>query len=241
MMRGIVNCPNCNSAMTSLTLDGQLGRNVDIDQCTACQAFWFDAHESLQLTPAATLKLFTVIGQQATAAKTPLGDILKCPRCSMRLVPTHDMQMNTAFQYSRCPHDNGRFISYVDFLREKNFLKPLSPQQLAELRQNVQTINCSSCGAPIDLAHDSACSHCGAPLSMIDMAQIKQVISGLQQADRSNQPVDPTLPLQLAAARSEVETELAPYSHDEHYWKDASRLGLVGAGLTAVARWLFED
>ena len=53
-----------------------------------------------------------------------------------------------------------------DFLREKNFVRPLSADQLTALRQNVQSVNCSNCGAPIDLAKTSACGHCGSPLEV---------------------------------------------------------------------------
>lgn len=223
--------------MAALALDGQLGRTLTIDQCSTCQALWFDQHESLQLAPASTLKLFQLIGQQTTAPR-PRGEVLKCPRCGLRLVPTHDQQHNTPFQYFRCGREHGRFIGYVDFLREKNFIRPLSAQQLTELRQNVRTINCSNCGAPVDLVHALSCSHCGSPLSMLDMAQVGRVVSQLQQADRRDKPIDPSLPLDLERARQEVENTFAAFSTESKYWADATTFGLVGAGLNAVARWL---
>jgi Zn-finger nucleic acid-binding protein len=37
--------------MQEQTLEGRLGRTVTIDLCHQCQGFWFDAHESLNLTP----------------------------------------------------------------------------------------------------------------------------------------------------------------------------------------------
>ncbi len=105
-----------------------------------------------------------------------------CPRCQARLVPTHDLQRNTRFQYLRCPQEHGRLTTFYDFLREKNFITPLSPDQVAALRANVSTVQCSNCGAPIDLAHSSECRQCGSPLSMIDMAQARDLVAALQQA-----------------------------------------------------------
>ena len=61
------------------------------------------------------------------------------------------MQRATRFSYLHCPNDHGRLTTFFDFLREKDFIRPLTAEQLQELRQNVQTVNCSNCGAPIDV------------------------------------------------------------------------------------------
>jgi hypothetical protein len=177
--------------MTELTLDGHLGTSLSIDLCTVCQAFWFDARESLQLTPGATLRLFREIGDRRSDAKAAAALEGHCPRCTMRLKPVHDMQRTTRFQYLRCPAGHGRLISFVDFLREKNFLTPLSADQLEALRRNVQTVNCSNCAAPIDLAKSSICTHCGSPLSMIDFRQAQALIDQLRDADAGEVNVDP--------------------------------------------------
>ena len=90
------------------------------------------------------------------------------------------MQRRTRFQYWRCDNGHGRLITFMDFLREKDFVRPLTPQQLEELRQNIQTINCSNCGAAIDLVEDSVCAHCGAAVSMLDLQQMARTVGQLQ-------------------------------------------------------------
>src|SRR5262245_14818212 len=97
-----MNCPNCSTAMTSMTLEGHLTPPVEIDLCTACQAFWFDKYESLRLAPASTLKLIKLIGEHSTSGKPTFAPNLRCPRCAARLLKTHDMQRNTRFSYWRC-------------------------------------------------------------------------------------------------------------------------------------------
>ena len=119
------------------------------------------------------------------AAAGSVGRVLKCPRCRSRLLDTQDMQRNTRFSYSRCPHGHGRFTTFFNFLREKDFVRPLSAAQLDELRQHVQTVNCSNCGAPIDLAHASSCGHCGSALSILDMQQAEKVVEQLRRAVRA--------------------------------------------------------
>jgi hypothetical protein len=168
--------------MTRLTLDARLGATLEIDLCAACRAFWFDQYEELRMAPSATLKVFGIISQQASAPATPLTGSLRCPRCQGRLLLTRDIQRHTPFQYWRCDAGHGRLMAYIDFLREKDFVRPLTSQQLDELRQNVHTINCSNCGAAIDLAKDSVCAHCGSAVSILDLRQMARTIDQLQTA-----------------------------------------------------------
>lgn len=224
--------------MQEHTLDGHHGRPIVIDVCLPCQSFWFDSHESLSLTPGATLALFRVIGGQTAHRRVTNADVARCPRCRSRLQLTQDMQRTTKFSYLRCPHGHGRLTTFFDFLREKDFIRPLTAQQIEELRQNVSIVNCSNCGAPVDVVKGAACAHCGSPLSMLDMQQAAALVEQLQRADaRERQPVDPALPLELARARRQVEQAFA-FERDAAWFREASSEGLVEAGLNAVARWL---
>jgi hypothetical protein len=224
--------------MQEHALDSVLGRPVVIDLCEPCQSLWFDGRESLQLSPAATLSLFRIIGERAARPLLQDGDASKCPRCKGRLRRTRDMQRSTRFEYFKCPNEHGRLISFFEFLKEKDFIKPLTKPQLAELRQNVQTLHCSSCGSSIDLARDAACGHCGSTLSMLDMSQAERVVQQLRDADRSGNPVDPMLPINLALARRQAESAFAGLPDQRAWFDDVSTVGLVGAGLHLVARFL---
>jgi len=224
--------------METHTLDGHLGRPVSIDLCQSCQAFWFDTRESVSLTPGSTLTLFRIIGEHA-ARPQHMADTSTCPRCRVRLRHTHDMQRGTRFQYFACPSGHGRLTSFFDFLKEKNFIRPLSAQQIAELRQNVQTVNCSNCGAPVDLTKGTACAHCRSPLSMLDMTQAEALVAQLQNAEnRTLEPVDPSLPLELARARRDVELSFSRLEGNSAWLGPDSSNDLVWAGLNAIARWM---
>jgi hypothetical protein len=223
--------------MTALTLDGHSGAAVAVDMCESCHAFWFDGYESLQLSPGSTLKLFTRIGELTTGTKPAISPVLHCPRCRSHLLTAHDRQRATPFEYWRCGHGDGRFITFFNFLREKSFIKALSAKELAELRQNVQIINCSNCGGSIDLTHESACPHCGSPLSMLDMNQAHTLVAQLREA-ATPRPIDPALPLNLARARREVDEAFATMDKGDAWWSDASSSGLVEAGVAAITRWL---
>lgn len=215
-------CPNCRAEMRLLTLDGHYGRPVAIDLCPACQAFWFDGLESVQLDPASVLELFRVVGEAAGGGRAPLSDSARCPRCSVQLVRTFDQQRQSRFEYRRCPAGHGRLTSFFNFLKEKDFIKPLTAAQIEELRRNLRSVNCSNCGAPVDLAQGTACTHCASPLSMLDVGQAEALVAALQ----------------AKAAGRDVPSMFGSFERDQAWYGTASSDGLVNATLIAFARWL---
>jgi hypothetical protein len=217
-----------------MRLDSRLGMPITIDACTNCGTFWFDEFESPQLSPASILTLFQLIGNAAGSPSPARPTVLRCPRCRAHLLVTHDVQRHTAFEYWRCDANHGRLISFYNFLREKDFIRPLSVAQLSELRDNLQTVRCSGCGAPVDVIQHSSCTHCGAPLSLLDMHQATRLIEDLKQA-ATPRAVDPALPFELMRAAHESEANSALGASQE-WWKDAGSAGLVAAGLSALAR-----
>lgn len=229
-------CPGCSVAMTALTVDGHLGTTVSIDLCAGCQVIWFDRLESLRLSASGTLRLFRTVGEGKQTSPPPLRDPLKCPRCDLRLLLTNDRQRNTPFRYRRCARDHGRLITFFDFLREKDFVRPLSAQQLAALRASVAMVNCSNCGAPIDLTHASECAHCSTPISMLDLAQIEATAADLQRAEEASHRVDPQLPDRMKREQEAVDALFAALRADTS-GAAPSGSGLVEVGLRLIAGW----
>jgi Zn-finger nucleic acid-binding protein len=227
--------------MKEHTLDSHTGRAMVVDVCAPCQSLWLDGRENLQLTPGATLALFRVIGEHVAMPQRTDADTAKCPRCRGRLRKTQDMQRATKFEYLRCPNGHGRLMTFFDFLKEKDFVRPLTPNQIAELRKNIQMVNCSNCGAPVDLSRGSTCAHCGSPLSMLDLNQAETLVARLRDADRTDKPVDPALPLALARARREAEEAFIGLPKTDRWFEEDLSLGLVAAGLTALVRLLKSD
>jgi hypothetical protein len=103
---------------------------------------------------------------------------------------THDLQRTTRFTYYRCPNGHGRFTPFVQFLREKDFIRPLSPAELARLRKTIRVVQCSSCGAPVDLEKDTACPYCRAPIAILDPDAVSATVHALQTAETKRTTVD---------------------------------------------------
>ncbi|MBL0170453.1 MAG: hypothetical protein IPP90_06910 [Gemmatimonadaceae bacterium] len=158
--------------------------DVTIDMCWVCHAIWFDQYESAQLAPAAVIALFRRIHEHRAQAPSALGEHLQCPRCQSALVLTHDRQRNTRLSYHRCPLGHGRLTTFMQFLREKEFVRSLTAAEVETLKATVSQVRCSSCGALINLGIDVACSYCRAPLAMLDADAVEKALSTLAEADR---------------------------------------------------------
>ena len=128
--------------MAPLDLDRKASGKLTVDLCGACQAIWFDSFESAQLTPGATLDLFRTIHTAQPEVPHALSAQLPCPRCETLLALTHDLQHTTRLTYYRCRYGHGRFTPFFQFLREKNFVRPLDPAELERLKASVRTIRC---------------------------------------------------------------------------------------------------
>lgn len=171
-----MDCPNCKSAMESQSFDRHLAGEVAVDLCFPCHLIWFDSAESLQLAPAGVLELFKQIHRHEKSERRPLSTQFGCPRCNRRLRRTEDMSKGGRFRYFRCGKDHGRLTPFFDFLREKQFVRALTSGEIARVRAQISQVQCSGCGAPIDLARDTRCTHCAAPLSILDADAVEKAV-----------------------------------------------------------------
>jgi len=223
--------------MSSMTLEAHLSVPIEIELCMPCQTFWFDKYESLKLSAASILQLMKLIGEHSGGSPATISKSLPCPRCSANLQLTNDMQRSTRFNYWRCSKEHGKLIRFFDFLKEKNFIRPMPAGEVEELKKNVRSVNCSNCGAPIDLVTSSACTHCGSAISVLDMHQAQQTLAQLQKAAEPR-PIDPALPLELAMAKRDVERLFGPTGSGRDRWDTDSSPDIVEEVLTAVSKWL---
>lgn len=178
-----VACPSCAQPMGKRALPNHDGAQVCLDLCYPCHAIWFDRAESMQLAPRAVIELFRDIHARHGAPRRALPERLRCPRCQARLELTHDLARTGRFSYWRCPGDHGRLTPFFQFLREKHFVRSLTPAELRSLRADVKQVRCSGCGAPIDVQRDTACRFCKAPLAVLDADAVEKALRAWSQAE----------------------------------------------------------
>jgi len=206
-----MNCPGCTLEMDVQRFPANYGGEVEIDVCSHCNGIWFDGRESLQLSPGATLNLFRVLYARNDQAKAQLVANKSCPRCAAALVETHDMQRGTRFTYFRCA-THGRYITFFQFLREKNLVRAPNPKELQQLRDQVKTVKCSNCGAPIELALSTQCTHCSAPVSILSEENIKQTLTDLQKREEKRTTVAPDAAARIVQAQLQAQRAYDQYT-----------------------------
>lgn len=188
-------CPGCGVAMQAEHFERTAGGELEIEICYACRAIWFDHMESAQLAPGGTIELFKKIHQHRDDGYHTLPARLPCPRCREPLKLTNDIVKTGRVSYYRCVSNHGRLTTFFHFLREKKFVRNLTPKELNTIKAKIAEVRCSGCGGPVDIQHDTACGYCRAPLSVLDAQAVEKALAEL--SDRQRHGSDP---VQVAAA-----------------------------------------
>ncbi|MEQ1516992.1 MAG: zf-TFIIB domain-containing protein [Usitatibacteraceae bacterium] len=197
-------CPSCSGTMESVALVTHIGTRVEIDTCWPCHVIWFDNMESTSLSPGSVIEMFKRIHAARDSGRNLLKMVVACPQCKAKLKETTDLAKGGRFSYSRCQNGHGRLISFMQFLREKNFIRSLQPNEITALSVKVKQIRCSSCGGPINLEHDKSCLHCGSAISVLDEAAVEKALLTLHTHEVARSTVDPE---KLADGLLAAETE----------------------------------
>jgi transcription elongation factor Elf1 len=225
--------------MQTLEFERLLLGQVALDFCFPCQLVWFDEHESTQLAPGGVIEVFKAFDAHRAPTRNPLPELLDCPRCNSRLALTHDLQRTTHFTYYRCGWGHGRLTPFVQFLLEKSFVRPLSGGELASLKARIRTVQCSNCGASVDLQRDTACPYCRSPLAILDPDAIAKTLRELNAAELEMKTIDvdrlaDALIARPSGARDGLAFERA--DSDDRPWSG----DLVSAGIAIIGSLLLR-
>ena len=246
----IMRCSSCNSAMERVTLASHMGTPVEIDVCWPCRVIWFDNLESASLSAGSVIELFKRIHMARDGNRNLLKNVTCCPICATTLKNTSDLGKSGRFTYARCENCHGRLISFVQFLREKNFIRTLQPHEISNLSVTVKQIRCSSCGGPINLESDKACTHCGAAISVLDEVAVEKALAVLQAKEMQRNTLDPSrlgdviMVIEANASRNRALQSSQQGPHNQNQWLGniaaSNRLAdLVESGIgAALAVWL---
>ncbi len=168
--------------MTVQNLAGVTGGKVEIDLCFGCRGIWFDPQENLKLAPSAVVDLFEMLNAHRHDAVSPLANQLNCVRCGRALAQGFDVVRSGRYITWRCPQRHGRFSTFSSFMIEKGFVRQLTQAEVTDMAKKVAVINCTSCGAPVDLRKDHACSYCRSALSLLDPQAVEKALQGYARA-----------------------------------------------------------
>jgi hypothetical protein len=224
-----VACPSCAQPMAKRALPNHDGGPVCLDLCYPCHAIWFDRNESVQLAPRAVIELFRDVHARQGEPRRALPERFGCPRCRKPLALAHDLAKAGRFSYWRCPEEHGRLTPFFQFLREKQFVRALTPAELGRVRAELKVVRCSSCGAPIDLQRDTACGFCKAPLAILDADAVAKALREWSQAEQ-RRPV----PTRASVAQAVFDMRAAETRADREAQRWSRSGTVLDSGLAAT-------
>jgi hypothetical protein len=237
--------------MQALELEHVYQGTVPVQLCFPCSGVWFDHLGSIQLAPAAVITLFQQIQPHLADQRRPLAERLDCPRCKDALALGYDLCKSGRFSYFRCASGHGRFTPFLQFLREKQFVRNLSAAEIERVRGQVRQVLCTECGAPIDLAQDHACRYCHAPVSFLDPQAVTTALQQWSAADqrRRLQPSPEVLAQALLGTPAAGAPLAAPASRSGALVTGGLELAgdtvvvmdLVALGIRALGHFLVES
>jgi Zn-finger nucleic acid-binding protein len=233
-----MNCPGCQQQMEAVPLEGTYRGPMTIDVCTACRGFWFDAGEQFRLTPAATLVLLRRVEASRNTERRRVATRPPCPRCHLPLGLTYDLAGDDRYRYFRCPDRHGIFMPFFEFLRSQKLVRGLTPQELDALKRQMVSINCPSCGAPIDLQTETRCASCGSSLAIVDPGYLADALRQLDADARGAVPPPVSNDEVVADWRAEQETRRRLEEGLDGEDADRPPIDLLDIGVALLSRLL---
>ena len=181
----LVDCPQCWAPMRHLSLPGHHApATVDIDHCGPCGLVWFDARESVHLSPAAWIQLLRDL-HRLRQADVPHAPSRACPLCAKALKEVRNLTRYGRFPVLECGGCGGHLHSQAGMLAERGLVRPLLPAERGALQAERRQLCCLSCGGPAD-GKGEDCPWCRSPLVMIDMPRLTNAL-------RRRSPSEPLL------------------------------------------------
>lgn len=174
-------CSNCRRHMRVLTLAGHYQRAVEVDVCDACCLIWFDGMESVRLAGPGVADMVRTIhaamsGGHPHPEAASLAHVQSCPVCQSRLAPVRNVSRFGRTSQHECPQGHGYYQTYILYLAEKGFIRPMEWGDMDALAASTGELFCASCGAGLELRPHDACPHCHSAMGVLDAARLASAI-----------------------------------------------------------------
>lgn len=202
-----LHCSNCAQPLRAVSLTAHYDRQVEVDVCDPCCLIWFDDVESVRIAKPGIAELVKVVHAAMSKGEShggaaSLAARQHCPMCSEPL-----RQVFNASRYGRtsqlqCPNGHGYYQSYILYLAEKGYLRPVIWADIKALVDNARELFCGNCGGHLELRPQDECPYCRSAISVLDPARLAAAVdagpaevqakSGQHACHACGGPVDPT-------------------------------------------------
>ena len=160
---------------------GHYGKSVEIDTCDRCCLIWFDETESVRLAGPGVADLVRVIhtamsGGDIHPHAASLARVQTCPVCGAELKPVANTSRYGRTAQLQCPQRHGYYQTYMLYLAEKGFVRPLAWADIRQLTAAGKELFCAACGASMPARPHHACPYCQSAVGILDPARLASAI-----------------------------------------------------------------
>jgi len=170
--------------MRVLDLSGHYQRRVQIDTCAHCCLVWFDDTESVRLAGPGIAEFVREIhgamqadGDHAHAIS--LARMQSCPVCDSELKTVSNRTRFGRTTQMECPKGHGYYQTYILYLAEKGYVRPLAWADIRELHAAGKKLFCADCGYPLPDRPLQECPACRSAIEVIDPTRLAMAIDRL--------------------------------------------------------------
>jgi Zn-finger nucleic acid-binding protein len=110
-------CPNDNSEMYQVKIEGHYGQPILLEQCKECGGIWFDEMELFSAKYGEAEKIEVVDSKNLWTPTNIEKRILKCPLDESELFRFKDRYFLKGIILERCPSCNGIWLNRGDFTK----------------------------------------------------------------------------------------------------------------------------
>ena len=167
--------------MQVLDLSGHYQRRVQVDTCTHCCLVWFDDTESVRLAGPGIAEFVREIhgamqagGEHAHAVS--LARMQSCPVCKSALKTVSNRTRFGRTTQMECPQGHGYYQTYVLYLAEKGYVRPLAWADIRSLLAAGKKLFCADCGYPLPDRPVDECPACKSAVEIIDPTRLAMAI-----------------------------------------------------------------
>lgn len=183
--------------MQVLDLSGHYQHRVQVDTCQHCCLVWFDDTESVRLAGPGIAEFVREIHGAMQAGEghdhaISLSRIQTCPVCQSALKTVYNRTRFGRTRQMECPEGHGYYQTYILYLAEKGFVRPLAWSDIHSLLAAGKHLFCADCGHPLPNRPIAECPACRSAIEVIDPTRLAMAI------DRIDAPLAPPGPAAAA-------------------------------------------
>jgi len=110
-------CPNDNTEMYQVKIEGHYGQPILLEQCKECGGIWFDEMELFSARPGEAEKIEVFDSKSLWTPTNIEKRILRCPLDQSELFRFKDRYLLKGIILERCPSCNGIWLNRGDFTK----------------------------------------------------------------------------------------------------------------------------